>query len=142
MGCCPFSGLCRDRESLSRQGFLSLVSRQAIPCHDRAHRLGTRPGRCAHDMPAWAWLGRARATEQRARNRAARIRQRHMTLCRDKIFMSRQGLGGDRATSVATEVSLSRQSPFWPCVATRLAWFDVMIEFLYRDRVCVFGVAA
>ena len=56
--------------------------------------------------------------------------------------------------SVATEVSLLRQRfpcrdrvPFWPCVATvehvaiGLAWFGVATEFLYRDRVCVFGVA-
>ena len=38
MGHCPFFGLCRDKESLSQQGFLGTVSRQAIPCCDRVRR--------------------------------------------------------------------------------------------------------
>ena len=58
----------------------------------RQCRLGTRPGRCARGRPA----------------RSARTRQRHTTLCPDKIFVSRQGLGGDWVISVATEVSLLR----------------------------------
>ena len=62
MGYYPFSGLYHDRESPSRQGFLSLVSQQAIPCHDRARRLGTRPGRCARGKPAWAVGTRTRNT--------------------------------------------------------------------------------
>ena len=35
MGYYPFSGLCRNKESLSQQGSLGVVLRRAFPCHDR-----------------------------------------------------------------------------------------------------------
>ena len=42
MGYYLFFGLCRDRESLSRQGSSGVVSRRAFPYCDRASELGAR----------------------------------------------------------------------------------------------------
>ena len=42
----------RSRQrSMLRQGFLGVVSRQAVPCRDRLHRPGTRSSLCAREKP-------------------------------------------------------------------------------------------
>ena len=52
MGYCPFSGLCRDRESLSLQGSLGVVLRWDFPYRDRAGGSGARPSLRARDSTA------------------------------------------------------------------------------------------
>ena len=87
------------------------MSRQGFPCCDWALRLGERPGLCARNRVALARLGRTC-------DKHARLRQRHLALCRDRTFVSCQGLGlglgdqgHDRGFHVATE-------SLWPYVAT------------------------
>ena len=110
--------------SLSQQGFLSLVSRQAIPCRDRARRLGTRPGRCARGRPAWV-------VGTRTRDRAAHARQSNARTTETRDPMSRQRF------PYRDIVPFGPVSRLWNM--SRQRWLG---SFLCRDRVCVFGVAA
>ena len=61
--CRRTKGLLPILSPLSRQGPFGLVSRQGLPCHNRACRPGAQPGLDAPDRLAHATAQRARLTE-------------------------------------------------------------------------------